>query len=109
MTINEIKDVISNNYTPMNQYEFMNKWIDESRDTHDEYSLGTLRNQLHGLYASAFVPVSPDGFEGGIVEQLYISYTEDSENLFQGVYQLNENAELPLRFFNLIEIDWNVE
>lgn len=109
MTIQQIVEILENNYQKIDVFQHIEEW--QEFQGVDGYSLSSIQNQFHNLLIQARVKLSdPNEFvyEESVVEEIYISYTEDENNKIQQAYKLTEESGKQLYYINLRLIDFDM-
>lgn len=96
MTINELMNVLENNYEEIDVFDHINTWTEEIAIGYLSYAMCTYYNREHKL-AIQFMEPNPTDENSDIqnlpIYQICISYVEDENNKIQKAFRNTKNVE----------------
>lgn len=95
MTINEILNLLEENYEEIDVFDHIKEWSTEIAIGYRTYALCTFVNKPHECIIQTMVWYPADesyGIEDSPIYQTYIGYTEDPNNIIHKAFRYKEDS-----------------
>lgn len=108
MTINEIMNVLENNYKEIDIFDHIAEWTKQATSDHSEYIMHASGGEGYKITVQALTHYpSEDGNEPP-VEEIYIGYTDDPNNIIHKAFKSIEDSEQKLYYSDIVNLDFDM-
>lgn len=111
MTVNEILEILDNNYEEMDVFEFISDWTKQNNSYHDDYALYSRGGNIIVQAIMPYPSTPEESIEATPIHELYIGYEEDPDRIIHKAYREIPDAAKKVTCSNFIQLDlimgWN--